>query len=69
MFHQRETRLEIDCIQEIESDADKTSKGSDQVESTVVPPPRDPQPSTRPPRRAAAQRAKKWLQNVLRDEL
>jgi len=61
--------LEIDCSQEVEGDADKTLNRSDQIETSVVPSvPRDTQLSTRPPGRAAAQKARRWLQSVIRDE-
>jgi len=62
--------LEIDCSQEVEGDTDKTLNSSDQVETSVVPSvPRDMQLSTRPPGRVAAQKARWWLQSIIRDEL
>ena len=57
--------LEIKCTQRNSSNVDGTS---DQVRAPVLSTQENSQPSTRPPKRAAAQKARQWLQSIA-DEL
>ena len=57
--------LEIKCTQRVTSNVDGIS---DQVQAPVLSTQEDSQPSTRPPKRAAAQKARQWLQSIA-DEL
>ena len=57
--------LEIKCTQEITGNVDGTFG---QVQTSVPSTQEDSQPSTRPPKRAAAQKARQWLQSIV-DEL
>ena len=64
--------LEINCyIENTKDTVDGTARGVNPVESTASSknsqPVEDPQPQSRRPRRAAAEKARQWMQAVLID--